>query len=95
MPRFNPFAHVDCSRGAPFGRDTGDAISKWDGKSRLYARWGGGDGSYDRGGAYWGHSDIYAVWTRGGDFCVYIDGVNSPEAAIEKVKRLWNEENAG
>jgi len=56
-----------------------------DGESKLLARHCGGDGYYDRGGAYWGHSDVHAVWTRSGDFCAYVDGVSSPANAIDKV----------
>ena len=85
--RFNPFASVDCRYGAPMGRRS-DNIEDAPQGVRLYARHGGGDGYYDRGGAYWGHSDIYAVWTRGGEWCCYVDGVGSPEAAIHKVRRL-------
>jgi hypothetical protein len=66
----------------------GDNPAAYDGASKLYARHGGGDGYYDRGGAYWGHSDIFAVWTRGGKFCCYVDGVTSPSRAIEKVREL-------
>jgi hypothetical protein len=92
MP-FNPFARVNSRYGAPMGRHGHDP-AMWDCEGRLYARHGGGDGCYDRGGAYWGHSDIYAVWTRGGDFVAYVDGVNSTDAAIAKVKRLASCETA-
>ena len=92
---FNPFKNLNCQFGAPMGRH-GDAPSQYDGKSKLYARHGGGDGYYDRGGAYWGHGDIYAVYTRDGAFCCYIDGafcgsangVSSLERAIAKVRAL-------
>jgi hypothetical protein len=84
--KFNPFGRVNCQYGAPMGRHGNDA-STWDATSKLYARHGGGDGYYDRGGAYWGHSDIYAVWARGGGWCCYVDGVSSPESAIRKVQR--------
>jgi hypothetical protein len=87
MPRFNPFKKVNCAYGAPMGRHGHDA-SMWDREGKLYARHCGGDGYYDRGGAYWGHGDVYAVWTRGGDFCAYVDGISSPGAAIAKVKSL-------
>lgn len=34
------------------------------------AGWG-----YDRGGAYWGHSDVWAVWPRGRghEICAYVE----------------------
>ena len=61
-------------------------------KGRLYARHCGGDGSYDRGGAYWGARldptmAVYAVWTRGGEFCAYIDA-RSCQDAIDRICRL-------
>lgn len=87
MARFNPFAKVNGRFGAPMGRHGHDA-AMWDGEGKLYARHCGGDGYYDRGGAYWGHSDIYAVWTRGGAFCTYVDGIHSTDAAIAKVRAL-------
>lgn len=87
MARFNPFARVNCRYGAPMGRH-GDDAGTYDGSSKLYSCHGGGDGYYDRGGAYWGHSDIYAVWTRGGKWYTYVDGVSSPAAAIAKVQHL-------
>lgn len=87
MPRFNPFRRVNSRYGAPMGRPS-DYPENYSGAGKLYARHGGGDGYYDRGGAYWGHGDIYAVWTRGGAFCAYVDGVSSPQAAIAKVQRL-------
>ena len=79
MGRFNPFAKVDCSRGAPHGR-VGATAKDYDGKSKLYARHCGGDGFYDRGGAYWGHSNIYAVWTRGGQHVWYVEAYNEDAA---------------
>lgn len=86
MSRFNPFERVNCSYGAPMGRH-GDSASTYDGISKLHARHCGGDGYYDRGGAYWGHSKVFAVWTRGGEWCSYVEA-NSPEIAIEHVRRL-------
>lgn len=82
MPRFNPFARVDCSRGAPMGRPCdapGNFVDAPDAK--LYARHlGGGDG-YDRGGAYWGFpSNVWAVWTRGGEAVVYVRARSANEA---------------
>ncbi len=79
MPLFNPFAHVNAKYGAPMGRH-GQAFSDYDGKAKLYARHCGGDGYYDRGGAYWGHSRVYAVWTRGGSFCTYVEAHNLASA---------------
>ena len=87
MPRFNPFSFESGgdSYGAYMGRRS-DPVTKWNGKARLYARHCGGDGCYDRGGAYWGHGDVFAVFTRGGAFCCYVDGVPSCAHAIGKVK---------
>lgn len=82
--RFNPFDKVNCRFGAPMGRH-GDAPDTYDGKSKLFARHCGGDGYYDRGGAYWGHSNVCAVWTRGGDFCAYVEA-RTPEVAIQIVR---------
>jgi hypothetical protein len=82
--RFNPFSKVNCRYGAPMGRH-GHSADMWDGEGKLYARHCGGDGYYDRGGAYWGHSAVYAVWTRGGDFCAYVDA-RSKEQAIANVR---------
>ena len=83
MARFNPFQHVSGRYGAPLGRH---GVGTYDGKAKLYARHCGGDGYYDRGGAYWGHSSVWAVWTRGGAFCTYVDAVNR-EDAIRQVQR--------
>lgn len=84
--RFNPFARVNCRYGAPMGRHGHDAGS-YDGTSKLYARHCGGDGSYDRGGAYWGHSKVVAVWTRGGGWCAYVEAY-TPAQAIALVQSL-------
>lgn len=83
MARFNPFARVSGKYGAPMGRH-GQAADSFDGHGRLYARHCGGDGYYDRGGAYWGHSQVCAVWTRGGAWCAYVEARN-PEHAIQLV----------
>lgn len=85
MPRFNPFAKVNGRYGAPMGR-RGSSAESYDGSSKLYARHCGGDGYYDRGGAYWGHSKVCAVWTRGGGWCAYVEAY-SPAQAIAIVKR--------
>jgi len=82
--RFDPFARVSCKYGAPMGRFGNDPLS-YDGLSKLYARHCGGDGYYDKGGAYWGHSKVFAVWTRGGAWCTYIEA-RSKDEAISKVK---------
>lgn len=84
--RFNPFKKVEGKYGAPMGRHGHDAGS-FDGHGKLYARHCGGDGYYDRGGAYWGHSKVYAVWTRGGAWCAYVEA-NSPAQAIKTVYEL-------
>lgn len=83
--RFNPFAKVSGRYGAPMGRH-GHAPSQYE-SGKLYARHCGGDGSYDRGGAYWGHSRVYAVWTRGGDFCAYVEA-RSKDGAIRLVQTI-------
>ena len=79
MSGFNPFARVNGSRGAPMGRH-GHDVASWDGEGKLYARHCGGDGHYDRGGAYWGHSAVYAVWTRGGAWCAYVEAHSTGQA---------------
>ena len=84
MARFNPFKTLACTYGAPMGRH-GDPVDTYDGASKLYARHCGGDGYYDRGGAYWGHSAVVAVWTRGGEWCAYVQA-RTPEAAIRIVR---------
>lgn len=84
MARFNPFPKLNCTYGAPMGR-YGDDPELFDGEGKLYAQHCGGDGYYDRGGAYWGHSRVYAVWTRGGGFCCYVEAT-SREHAINQVK---------
>ena len=82
--RFDPFKTLPGKYGAPMGRNGDDPESFPDGV-RLYARHCGGDGYYDRGGAYWGHSKVCAVWTRGGEFCAYIEA-HSPKTAIQIVQ---------
>lgn len=72
MPRFNPFESVSCRYGAPMGRTSGSLDDLESAPGKLYARHCGGDGCYDSGGAYWGHSDVWAVWTRGGELCAYV-----------------------
>lgn len=84
MARFNPFSPVSARYGAPMGRH-GHSVKQWDGHGKCYARHCGGDGYYDRGGAYWGHSNVVAVWTRGGEFCAYVEA-STPAKAIEIVK---------
>lgn len=86
MARFNPFARVDGRYGAPMGRH-GDSLTTYDGKSKLYARHCGGDGYHDRGGAYWGHSAVYAVWTRGGEWCAYVKAFSRLDA-IRQVQTI-------
>jgi hypothetical protein len=86
MAKFDPFKNLNCRYGAPMGRHGHNADS-WDGYGKLYARHCGGDGYYDKGGAYWGHSRVFAVWTRGGVWCAYVEA-SSKESAINKVKTL-------
>ena len=78
-PRFNPFAPVNCRYGAPMGRH-GHSPDQWNGKGVLRARHCGGDGYYDRGGAYWGHSRVWAVWSNGGSFCTYVNASTKVQA---------------
>ena len=85
MARFNPFASVNGSRGAPMGRHGNAPADFAYYTGRLYARHCGGDGYYDRGGAYWGHSRVYAVWTRGGAICAYVEA-DSTRGAIAFVR---------
>lgn len=84
MPRFNPFAKVNAKYGAPMGRH-GHSTDMLHSGGSLYARHCGGDGYYDRGGAYWGHSRVYAVWTRGGGYCAYVEA-SSCDSAIAIVR---------
>jgi hypothetical protein len=79
MARFNPFRKANSTYGAPMGR-YGQSADSFDGVGALYARHCGGDGYYDRGGAYWGHSRVFAVWTRGGNFCAYVEADSSKQA---------------
>lgn len=92
MARFNPFASVNSQYGAPMGRHGHDP-DQYDGTSKLYARHMGGDGYYDRGGAYWGHSLVWAVWTRGGGFCAYVEA-SSREGALRQVRDSHGLEHA-
>lgn len=85
MARFNPFAPVGSRYGAPMGRH-GQPPEMWAGTGKLYASHCGGDGYYDRGGAYWGHSKVCAVWSRGGGFCTYVEAY-TPEVAIRIVRQ--------
>jgi len=82
--RFDPFKSVNGKYGAPMGRH-GHTADSWNGEGKLYARHCGGDGYYDKGGAYWGHSRVYAVWTRGGSWCAYVNASSVTEA-IKTVK---------
>ncbi len=84
--RFNPVKIVNCQYGAPMGR-AGQAADSYDGKSKLFARHCGGDGYYDRGGAYWGRSKVCAVWTRGGGWCAYVEA-HHPSEAVALVQSL-------
>ena len=92
--RFNPFPVVSCRYGAPMGRH-GDPADSWDGIGRLHACSAGGDGHYDRGGAYWGrspeHGWVYAVWTDRGEWCAYVRARDRTDA-IAKVRAYATEE---
>ena len=85
MTRFNPFPRVSSSRGAPLGRhDTSNDFACFDGVpfAGLCAQHCGGDGYYDRGGAYWGHSRVFAVWERGAgaNGCAYVEASSAGHA---------------
>lgn len=72
--KFNPFPEVNCRYGAPMGRpDVGH--NHWDTETPLIATACGGDGYYDKGGAYWGDSPsegpVWAVHTADGSFVAY------------------------
>ena len=83
--RFNPFPRVDGRLGAPMGR-TSDAPGNFADAPTLYAKWQGGGDGYDRGGAYWGlPSDVWAVWTRGGEAVTYVRA-RSKDHAIHLAK---------
>ena len=82
--RFNPFPPVSSRYGAPMSRHDHD-VGTYDGTSKLYARHCSGDGYYDQGGAYWGHSKVCAVWTRGGGWCAYVEA-RSPAEAVTLVR---------
>ena len=91
MPKqFNPFPNVSCRYGAPMGRH-GDNPANLEGVKRLHCRGQGGDGYYDKGGAYWGASPeglVYGVWgwINGEVVCCYVRAKNR-QAAIDKVRR--------
>jgi hypothetical protein len=83
MAQFDPFSKLSCAYGAPMGRH-GDCFDQLP-PENLYIRHCGGDGYYDKGGAYWGHNSVYAVFTRDGDYCAYIEASHGDEA-LRKVK---------
>ncbi len=87
--QFNPFSPVSCNYGAPMGR-RGDNPANLFGVKRLYARPQGGDGYYDKGGAYWGVSSegkVWGVWTwLDGDAVVTYIRAKSRQAAIDMVR---------
>ena len=85
MPRFNPFGPVDCRYGAPMGRPRIDvAPSHLADAPTLYARKQGGGDGYDQGGAYWGlPSNVWAVWTRGGEAACYVRAQSRADAIAQ------------
>lgn len=90
MKQFNPFPHLNSSRGAPVGR-YGDAPANFQDLPKshpFHARHQGGGDGYDKGGAYWGYpSDVWGVWTRlDGEIIVTYVRAPSREAAIAKVR---------
>lgn len=91
MTRFNPFAPVNCSHGAPMGRVSAPPQNLANAK-RLCAKHQGGDGYYDRGGAYWGTSNegpVWAVWESGSGLntTVYVRALSAGQAK-EKASRF-------
>lgn len=60
----------------------------YDPSKPLRAEHCGGDGYYDKGGAYWGHSSVYAVYHPDHSFCAYI-GATSANEAINHVRELF------
>ncbi|HWK13743.1 MAG TPA: hypothetical protein VNS02_05065 [Rhizobiaceae bacterium] len=85
---FDPFIRVNAKYGAPMGRhgDNFDQLADWC-ERPLYIQHCGGDGFYDRGGAYWGHSHVFAVYPADGELCAYIEAP-SPSAAIAMVHEV-------
>lgn len=90
MKSYDPFYSVSCKYGAPMGRRSDR--HQWDNKTRLCARHQGGDGCYDKGGAYWGASNtegpVWAVWEfgRGADCTVYVRAFNRDQAIKKALK---------
>lgn len=82
--RFNPFKRLSCKYGAPMGRH-GDMLQNAPSDQPLYIKHCGGDGFYDKGGAYWGYNKVYAIFTKKGDFCAYVENV--PEA-LKEIKEI-------
>lgn len=84
--RLDPFSRVSCRYGAPMGRIS-DAPGNFVDAPVLYARHQGGGDGYDKGGAYWGlPSNVWAVWTRGGEAVRYVRA-SSRDSAIEKARQ--------
>lgn len=82
---FDPFGKVSYKCGAPMGRSSDD-LRAVPIATKLYVRHQGGGEGYDKGGAYWGlPSNVYAVWTRGGDLCAYVRA-GSAEEAVRKAR---------
>jgi hypothetical protein len=80
--RFNPFARVDGRYGAPHGR-VSDAPGNFVDAPKLFAHHQGGGDGYDRGGAYWGlPSDVWAVWTPGGEAVIYVRAASRDSAIV-------------
>lgn len=88
MSRFNPFPRVSGRYGAPMGR-RGDDPAGFPPGARLYVCHCGGDGFYDRGGAYWGHARVFAVWTHKGARCAYVEASSKLEAlrVVEEARK--------
>lgn len=85
--RFDPFAPVSGTYGAPMGRHSHPGTaSTWTPETRLVARHQGGADGYDKGGAYWGTSPdgpVWAVWKHGhGENGVVYVRAHSKAAAI-------------
>lgn len=85
--QFNPFPAVSGAYGAPMGRH-GDNPANLQDVKRLHCKHQGGNGGYDRGGAYWGNPcNVFAVWGRidGEIVCCYVRANNRLEA-IAKIR---------
>ena len=67
--RFRPFPPVNCSYGAPMGRQSANIGISFDTDTKAGLAVAGPAHEYDAGGAYWGASrhegPVWAVWRKG------------------------------